>query len=139
MEYIFRKNPVYSFILLVVVIYFLPNLFGTIPNSEMANQVIFGIVGFGIILYAIYVLEKNDIFKIYKGLFNYLSIIVLCLIDYIVIQKDLGILLLFKNYLIGIAYYLIILNIFLFIRQSRLEKVSKLKVKEIKERTKLKR
>ena len=93
----------------------------------------------GIILYAIYVLEKNDIFKIYKGLFNYLSIIVLCLIDYIVIQKDLGILLLFKNYLIGIAYYLIILNIFLFIRQSRLEKVSKLKVKEIKERTKLKR
>lgn len=139
MEYIFRKNPVYSFILLVVVIYFLPNLFGTIPNGEMANQVIFGIVGLGIILYAIYVLEKNDIFKIYKGLFNYLSIIVLCLIDYIVIQKDLGILLLFKNYLIGIAYYLIILNIFLFIRQSRLEKVSKLKVKEIKERTKLKR
>ncbi len=137
MEDRFRKSPIPSFLLLVFVIYFLPEILSIINEySSLTYTVIYDIMAFISALYVIYVLDRNDLFKMKKGLVGYISIIALIIFCLCSLEKSQFFDMLYL-YLRMVCYYLIPLHILLFVLQDMKDKEDKLIVEEIKSRTKL--
>lgn len=137
MEDRFRKSPIPSFLLLVFVIYFLPEILSIINEySSLTYTIIYDIMAFISALYVIYVLDRNDLFKMKKGLVGYISIIALIIFCLCSLEKSHFFDMLYL-YLRMVCYYLIPLHVLLFVLQDMKDKEDKLIVEEIKSRTKL--